>query len=407
MKKIGLLILFVKLSSLANAQTISVDMLYSLPPKSDSIAAHNKFFTAHFVSDFTGKSFSEMQIISAKHVSNSLIAKKAVHNYSLNDIGLIYSSDFPISFSRNLGAAFYNQPTSKIGVLNYYDPANDFKLVNGFFQSDKITFTYDYKFQTASDTQLVSSKNGKKFTPIIVHRFMDPEQAALLFSESWNFDMLTGHFTKGINQVGYLERKVDSYEPVIYRWTMVIDNGDSVGLNKQDVLIKENVITEVAINKPYSILEYDTSYSQIDGRDAANVLVGTIGNLADADRAKFLSAIFTYAYAHPEKVFPNKKENGVDLLHPFKTVEQLDAIFQRKDSLDIEDQFGNILTQVFTTEISLSSIYAIRFYEDWYYDPKEMVIKKSVKGIGFVRTFENPQTGNGEISDLGIYIKLN
>jgi hypothetical protein len=394
---------FALLPVIAFSQNISVDMIYSLPTGNST---PKQFYPARFNSAFTTASYEQLMQISGKHITKQLAAGKKVFNYSPSTIGPVFYSSMTINECRNL-PAFINYPANKIVPSQKTDV---FTWKSGTAESPRVTITPDYRFITGLDSIEVPSKKGDHFDVKARAVFFHPENAALLFVESWNFNSANGTFTKNIHQCGY-EEKEERFDDGFYKWTMVVDNHDSTGITKGDKIFLKNVVTDISVAYSETRISYDSLYSHITGMDALNEMKGipgSSGNLPDGERSQFEAALLNYAYAHPEKVFPVSVGGSIDSLHAL-TAEKFSNYFLIMDTVFYEDPAhpGTLITAPIRTEIPMSDIYGFRFYEDWYYDPVEMIIKKKVKGIGLLMIIRDPQTGNASIRDEGLYIKMN
>jgi hypothetical protein len=99
----------------------------------------------------------------------------------------------------------------------------------------------------------------------------------------------------------------------------------------------------------------------------------------------------------------------VDSLHAFAKMEDIKKLFVVWDStVEIEDANhpGTFAVAALETVTLFNNVYGLRFYEDWYYDPKDFVIKKVVKGIGLLMVKPDQFGVGAKIQDKEIYIKV-
>lgn len=390
--------------------TLHLDVEYYLPPASDSVAARETFFRARFTSSFSVQNFEQMQAVSARKIFARLKSGRTVYNYSPVDIGNPFFSGMEISASRNLNASDFSFGYSRILPDN--SPGyQKFSLgKNGNASTFRTVIFPDYRFQTRIDSVMTISKNGKNAIVKIVPEFLSPETSALLFIETWNFNPATGQFLKNVNQVGYMEMLKRNSENLGYVWTACIDNGDSTGIHKDDVLFKKDVVTDVAMRYTETRLEYDSLTWHFTGTDGINDMTNQMGNVPAPQRTQFLAALMSYAFAHPENVYPVSVDLKIDSLHAFLKTENLENLFAPvwDSTVQIEDPNnpGTFIIAPVEFVTTFNSVYGIRFYEDWYYDPNDFVIKKRVKGIGLLM-IQADQTGVAKIRDKEIYIKVN
>jgi hypothetical protein len=393
---------FALLPLVAFSQNISVDMIYSLPTGD---IAPKEFYPAQFHSAFATVDYEQLMQISAKHVTRQLAAGKPVRNYPSMEIGTRFYSSMSISDCKNIPPAFFKVLPGKL--ITFSSTGNTFSWKSGTAESSQITILPDYRFVTGYDSVEVPSRNGRTFDVKLQAVYFHPENAALLFFESWNFNPSNGVFTKNIHQCGY-EEKVDRFGDSFYKWTMVVDDHDSAGIKKDDKILMKNIITDISISYSETKINYDSTYKNMTGADAVNEMENLTGNLPGEERSQFEAALLNYAYTHPGKVFPVSADGIIDSLHPL-TSEKFNSYFEKIDTVSLEDPAnpGQMFPAWVKTETRLTDIYGFRFYEDWYYDPVEMIIKKKVKGIGLLMIIRDPQTGDASIHDAGLYIKTN
>jgi hypothetical protein len=166
------------------------------------------------------------------------------------------------------------------------------------------------------------------------------------------------------------------------------------------------VICDVALGWPEQMLINDTNAQRYSGIDAFNYLTIPDGSISYGDRSKFLAAIFNFALNNPKNV-SSVFTGSPDTLHPFSSSSQISNLFIKTETVSYPDvETNEIITATYSAPRSLGDIYAIRFYEDWYYDAKELTIKKVVRGIGFIM-LNHTSWGAPLLQDAGIYIKMN
>ncbi|HEU4719615.1 MAG TPA: hypothetical protein VFU15_17345, partial [Bacteroidia bacterium] len=129
-------------------------------------------------------------------------------------------------------------------------------------------------------------------------------------------------------------------------------------------------------------------------------------NMPFNDRYRFTEALMYYAFNHPGNVY-HTRGDSVDFTRPFKSADDLNGQFVQWDStvtIDDPNNPGSFITAPIKFEKTIADIYAIRFYEDWYYDPKTMMMTKIVHGVSLILITQD-YNGNPLLRDAGIYIK--
>jgi hypothetical protein len=404
---LGLNVIGVKLFA-QTSSTLQLDVEYYLPPARDSVEAKETFFRARFSSSFSAQNFEQMQTVSARRIFAQLKSGRTVYNYSSVDIGHPFYPGMEIGSCRNLNPSAFAIGYNRILPDN--SSYQEFSLEkNGNAFSQRVTISPDFRFQTRVDSVMTVSKNGKNFVTKAVPQFLSPETSGLLFVETWNFNPATGKFRKNINQIGYMEMLQRNSENLVYVWTACIDNGDSTEIHKQDILFKKDVVTDVAMRNAETRIEYDSLTWHFTGSDALNEMEMPMGNVPAAQCAQFLAALMSYAFAHPENVYPVSADMKIDSLHPFGKTENLEKLFAPVWDSTVQTEDPNnpgifiIAPLEFVTSFNL--VYGLRFYEDWYFDPNDFVIKKRVKGIGLLMIVPDP-FGGATILDEEIYIRV-
>ena len=355
-----------------------------------------------------------MMNYSGQRVMNHVKRGDSLANYWM-PIGRIYSSSLTVTHVKNASSNYFSRPNSTIDLLPSFDflgrrtQPNKFYMKNGNAFSSEVSIFPDYQYCIGVDTAMYPSIDGKNNKIVVTPNFMDPKKSALSFVESWSFDAVSGKFSKQTNFIGFWKKEISPIgEGLGIGPVLGLENPGSTNRKRNDILFRKNVVTDVAMNYSETKMMNDTIANKYSYEDYKYVMEDPFGNVPSEDRTKFFAAILYFAMKNPQNVFP-MKENEIDSLHPFKSLQSVYELFHSVDStIQVEDPMnpGTFFLAPITFETPMSMIYGLRFYEDWYYDSKEMVMKKVVKGIGLL-VEEYHWDGTSAIVDKGIYIKVN
>jgi len=388
----------------AQSSSVSVDIQYRIDPRDTSVM-ESPFFLARLNDPIALDLKTTLLEITANRILQGVTVNGSVPVYnSFYDLQL-FSTSTSIGNCGNIKPEYFRIAGNSPQELMMNRGANDFKKNGKVAVADNMMVMQDKKIVYSVDSIMVERKG--KYFPQVIYNYLKPETISPFFIENWNFDPTNGHFEKNIKYYGYFHPVFSSDGALLARaMTFGIDNDKHSSANATNVLIKKNMICDVAIHRPEQMLGSDTTVEKLSGMDAISYLNILDGNIPEVDRAKFLSALFYFALNNPKNVFP-ENSSVVDSLHPFTSADQIQALFSHYDTLQIEDvDPGTFSMTIIKTETPLSNVYALRFYEDWYYDPTDFTIKKVVRGIGIL-LMETTDFGEPWIKDAGIYIKMN
>lgn len=395
------------------ANNNSVYLFYILSTNDTSLSVHNHFFGARMESSFSTSDYEKILNLSAQRVWRHANAGDSLRNYNLGiDMGPLYSTDQKIDNAQYLSLADLNKDATVFGsnspeLSSWHINGDRFRLKNNVVVSQNLWLGKDLRFVTSIDTVEGKPKKGKP--PITLqNHYLEPSAMAISFVEKWSFDPSNGNFIKNVNMIGYLSLKIDPVdgEHIGYSPCIFLDNPNGIYNASVDVPLKKNVICDESVQLWDAILKYDSAY-KYSPSETIDMMQGGFSGISSFERVKFISSLFYYAFQNPTKVFP-VKNNVIDSSHAFQSAKEISKLFSIWDSTfqcEYPPQSGIFIKAPLLMQVSMSDIYAIRFYEDWFYDPKEMTIKKKVNGIGFVllKVLDNGKT---EFSDAGIYIKV-
>ncbi|MCX6311049.1 MAG: hypothetical protein NT084_05370 [Bacteroidetes bacterium] len=363
--------------------TVTIGVEYKLAP-GDSVTNNQNIFIGRVLSGLNSNDMKLMMDYSGQRILNHVKMVDSIRNYSpFFDIGRIYSTSMTVTDIRNVSPEYFFQANSTIALMpglagwGNRNSADYFHLKNGMAVSLGVSVFSDYSYCIGYDSIMEPSKKGKKNKFVARPIIVNPQESEMYFAESWSFDAVNGKFLKSTNYIGFMSPKI-------------LSTGEMLGY-----------VPFLCIDNPGSANKY--SYE-----DYKYVMEDPFGNVPSEDRTKFFAAILYFAIKNPQNVFP-MKENEIDSLHPFKSLQSVYELFHSVDStIQVEDPMnpGTFFLAPITFETPMSMIYGLRFYEDWYYDSKEMVMKKVVKGIGLL-VEEYHWDGTSAIVDKGIYIKVN
>jgi hypothetical protein len=393
----------------AQSPTVSVDVRYRIDPKDSSVPAQ-QFFVSRLDNGFSYFDKKALLELTAMRIWQKTHDGDSILNYNpAYDLFPGFSSSTLIADCKMIAPADFSKPSGQIGDQSWLwvNSRDYFKLKNGKVTAGNLTVQADKKIAYAVDTLLTEDVTNGLMIPLLSYRYLEPEQVSLFFTERWSFDLARGHMEKSVRYYGYYLKKFTyAGDFVGYAPTLCIKNPEPASPKKQ-TLIKKNVVCDVAVNWPEQMLKNDTNMQRYAGADAVSYLTIAEGNVPEGERSKMLAAIFNFALNNPKNVCA-VKGTSIDSLHPFNTAKDIQALFVQRDSIQVEDPAnpGVWTTGLLEKKFSLGDVYAIRFYEDWYYDEKDFAIKKVVRGIGFVMMGWG-NMGLPVLSDAGIYIKLN
>lgn len=392
----------------AQSSIVSVDVRYRIDPKDTSIPAQ-QLFVSRLDDGFSNADKKTLLDVSAGRVLHKTSKGDSVLNYNpAYDLFPGFSSSTLIGDCKMMTSADFSKPSNQIGDQSWLwvNSRDYFKLKNGKVAAGSLTVQADKKIVYAVDTLLTEDTSNGLMTQLLEYRYLEPERVSLFFTERWSFDPARGHMEKSVRYYGYYMKKFTyAGDFVGYTPTLCIQNPEPAFPMVKQTLIRKNVVCDVAVNWPEQMLRNDTNMQRYAGADAVNYLTIAEGNVQEGERSKMLAAIFNFALNNPKNVCA---VNGmsIDSLHPFNSAKEIQVLFVRRDSIQVEERPDTWTTGVLETKLSLGDVYAIRFYEDWYYDEKDFAIKKVVRGIGFVMIGWG-YMGKPVLSDAGIYIKLN
>ncbi|CAN5206599.1 hypothetical protein BH09BAC5_BH09BAC5_15970 [soil metagenome] len=402
--------LVICISTTLSSQTPSsttVSIKYSITP--DDSANKANLYASKFQSRFLTSDYQKQIELSAKRIRNQLNHGDTIYNIDpVFNMQQLFSSSLEVSQCRNLSREDFLLPAAAIGSRK--DRFDDkFRIVNGNAVSQKITITPANKFILGYDT--IAEFSGKKNKSIskVVPVYMDLEKSSSFFLETWNFDPMTGIFRKTVPYLGYFAPKfTNEGEMIGHTPKLCLENPNSGEINASDILFKHNVITDVATSYDMSQTISDTSHASVEIKYLNAYYEIDWNNIPYNDRAKFFASLFYYAINNPSTVFPVNK-TVIDSLHPFQSGRQVEEMFHYADSTvqyEMPDNPGVLLHATVVFDLSMSRVYGLRFYEDWYYDPITLVMKKKVLGIGILQ-LDEMTFGGPYVKDSGIYIKVN
>jgi hypothetical protein len=392
-----------------NAQSISIDVRYRIDPK-DSTIPEQQFFVSRLDSDFTYFDKKAMLELAAMRIWEKTHAGDSVVNYNpAYDLFPGFVPATTIMDCKTIPPADFAKPNGQIGGQSWAGSLNRdrFNLKAGKAVSKGLTVMPDKRIAYATDTLMREDKNGKLVSSLS-YQYLQPEQFSLFFTERWNFDLTRGHMEKSVRYYGYFMKKFTyAGDFVGYAPMLCIQNPEPAFPMVKQTLIKKNVVCDVAVNRPEQMLRNDSNVQRYAGADAVNYLSIAEGNIPEGDRSKMLAAIFNFALNHPENVYPASQAN-VSTAVPFRSAQEIQTFFIRKDSIRVYNSTDPDVWEdgVLETKLSLGDVYAIRFYEDWYYDAKDYSMKKVVNGVGII-LLKWDRWGDPVLEDAGIYIRLN
>lgn len=390
------------------AQNITVDVRYRVAPL-DSTIPPRPFFIGRLDKNFGYYDTKALLELTAMRIWQKTNDGDSVAAYNpVMELYPGFSSGMYVVECENIPAAdFSNEDAGYANTWSGKHMHPYFKLKKGNAVANGMSVGNDKRIIYAVDTFLTADKTGKKFTTVLQNRYLTPQQVSPFFIERWNFDIVNGKMEKNTMYYGYyLPKETASGDFVGYAPALCIQNPEPAKGNANAVLMKKNVVCDVAVNWPMQMLRNDSNLQRYAGVDAGNYLSIPDGNIPEAERAKMLAGILYFAMHHPANVFP-VSATGIDTLHPFVSAEQVKSKFSKPDSSVYYDPYmGQDVIIPFVNNRSLDDIYAVRFYEDWYYDKYELTLKKVVRGVGFIMV-NTGNMGNVLLEDAGIYIRVN
>ena len=394
----------------AQTTMVTVDVRYRIDPKDPTIPSQ-PFFVSRLDDGFTTNDKKALLELTAMRIWQKTNSGDSVKVYNTTyDLYPGFSASAIIADCKNMKPADFSKPSGTIGGQAWNEDVtpNYFKLKSGKAVCDNLMVESNKQIAYESDTVLTTDETGENFIPLLRYRYLQPDQTSLFFTERWNFDLISGRMVKMVNYYGYYIKKYTSGGDFVgYTPVLSIQNIFPSGALAKPVLLKKNVVCDVAVNWPEQMLRNDSNVWRYAGADALNYLSRPEANIPEGDRSKFLAGVFNFALNNPKNVY-RMNGNKVDSLHPYQSSEEIEKIFLTQDSIQFENPMnpGVWVSGLIITKRSLGDIYAIRFYEDWYYDANEYTIKKVVRGIGLIMLNRN-NMGEPVLEDAGIYIKMN
>jgi hypothetical protein len=389
---------------------VTVDARYRIDPK-DSTIPRQKFFVARFALGFENADMESMLNLTATRILQKVNVGDSIEFFNpIFDLYPGFSLTTPINDCKNIPVTDFSQPAGQIGEQNWLvDPDRVYfklKKKDKSAAAQNLIVWPDKKISYAADSLLTTDKKGN-FIPLLRYRYLEPNETSVFFTEKWSFDVARGSMIKSVNYYGYYIKKyMLSGDFVGYTPVLCIKNPQPDAALAKAVLLKKNVICDVALSWPEQMLINDTNAQRYSGIDAYNYLTIPDGSISYGDRSKFLAAVFNFALTNPKNV-SSTFTGSPDTLHPFTSSSQISDLFIKTETVYYSDPETNeIITKNYSATRTLGDVYAIRFYEDWYYDAKELTIKKVVRGIGLIM-LNQTNMGMPVLQDAGIYIKMN
>ncbi len=387
------------------SSTVSTNIRYRIDPVDSTVSPPVLFISR--LNGFTTVDKNALLELTASGILQKVTAGDSVALYNpAYELLRGISPALRIIDCSTIPAADFSMPASQIGQpWTLSEKHSYFKLRKGKVVAENLIVQTDNKISLCSDTILIQ-KEGK-FLPLLSYHYLEPEKVSLFFIERWNFDFTSGKMDKSINYYGYFVRNVTSAGDFVgYTPALCIQNPVPAAAFVQTIL-KKNVVCDVAINWPEQMLKNDSNVQRYSGADAINFLDNPFATISAGERAKFLAGLFDFALLNPKSVFPITA-GKIDSLHSFSTTSQVKEVFSKNESTRYYDSnIGDYVTVNYVAERTLDEVYAIRFYEDWYYDAATLTLKKIVRGIGFIMITTNNQSSEPYLYNPGIYIRMN
>ena len=391
------------------ALTVSVDIQYRIDP-TDSLKKSSPFFLSRLNNSFSTNDVGRMLDMTASRILQITSSGDSLQIIQPYSVGTVFSTGTKIVDCRKYKPMDFQTPSNEMQTqpswMNYYE-ADYFRRKGFDAVSDNLMVLQDKKIVCSVDTSMVEKK-GKSILKLN-YNYLDPKAASTFFIENWKFDPSQGHFEKTVKYYGYFEPKFDMQGEWIGRSPVfgIANNEVKETQPTRLTLLKKNVVCDVAIHWPEQMMVNDTAIQKYSGADAVEYLNSPDGNIPEADRAKFLAAIFSFAFSHPENVF-SESNMKVDSLDKFSEPIRLQSEFSKTDSLETgnDKESNDPQFRIITSFNNLYDVYALRFYEDWYYDATDFTMKKIVRGVGII-LLDITNIGEPVIRDSGIYIRMN
>ena len=412
MKTFAAFVLFlaaVKIS--AQPVTVSADVQYRV----DTVAAQSKtpaFFLTAISDSLTNPEKNLLMEIAVNKILQKTNRGDSVELFNPVLVDHAFSTGMAIRNCEKINPFMFQLSANSIGEQPWDRPngSDYFKKSGTMVKSENLLIDVNKKIILYTDTMMTVDKKGNMSKTLeLVRYYMEPEYAAPYFIENWNFDPTSGRFVKNVKYFGfyYLRKPNSDYrDPFYYPVFMLANSAPATGDHSKYLPVKKNVVCDVAIHRPEQMLANDTSFARYAGPDAVEYMGLSDGNIPEGDRAKMLAAIFSYALANPGNVSPEQNAKA-DTLHAMKNANEVLEHFIYRDTVMIDDPMnpGVFITRVVAEEKTLADVYALRFYEDWCYDPATFTVKKYVRGIGFI-LLEMDNNGLPQMVDAGIYVKV-
>ena len=284
----------------------------------------------------------------------------------------------------------------KLGTCNYW--GDKIGELPDYFRIEKLANRLDFKW---NDSIIYHPKSTKKLDNDTrdgkVYRYLIN---SLSFQEQWYFDKTTNQFTKKINGVILFQ---DKYTHNVGMWcsNYVPLNDTSKNEYNPKFLVAKNIIYDVPITKTdkENCNDYNWWHNYIEASKREKFL-DLLTNKALYDTITPLQVykpVFPFDSLMPRS--PYFFNTGLSLLYHGR------ANWYSSDPL----VFGMTDEKIQACCFELSdwtTVKAIRFHEDWYFDNEKLRFEKKVLGIGLiVNTFNDKGQITGD--KCLVYYKIN
>lgn len=259
-----------------------------------------------------------------------------------------------------------------------------------------------------TDTVLQEDPKRKKYIGKPVHIYLDPADASLFFGEEWHFDFVNGRFEKNVTHLGISKPLCHDEQTKCFPVQLLCMENKTSGAPGNWTLLRKDCVTDVAVNYAQASLSVIYGSEKADVYDALGQLSIADGSIPEVYRYPFLSALLGYALKNPGAVFAQDSLGNIDSTRAYKNRQQvLDHFIVRQD-IQVEDPAhpGSLQLVQIKSERGLMSIYALRFYENWYLNTSTGALRKTVHGISLLMNEADPNTGDPLLRHAGIYIRM-
>lgn len=234
--------------------------------------------------------------------------------------------------------------------------------------------------------------------PVMNTRGLYEFMSSLRFIETWNYDYLRGRFKKNVKYLGLMEAKFD--ETGEYKgsapFLMFETNPSKRGISDSKLLLKENVMTDVLIDRnacddgTAELTKTAVAYNYIEPTQKYELLLALFEGVRNGNNS----------VCKMEDMVFDRKETAI-------TKDAFFAMYSEKETIYTEDiETGELYEEQIDYTVTLDEIIGFKFVEDWYFDTTRFIFFKKVKYVGLLE-YAYDEMGTMIGSKCRGFIKMN